>query len=145
MKLRDMTEGDLDVVVRIEQGVHAHPWTRGNFSDALASGYVCKVYEDGQDMLGYAVMMPVVDEIELLDIAIAAAHQRKGLGRSLLGEAMNIARGMHMRRMLLEVRPSNAAALGLYQSAGFREIGRRRGYYQAVDGREDAIMMECEL
>ncbi|MBI3901425.1 MAG: ribosomal protein S18-alanine N-acetyltransferase [Nitrosomonadales bacterium] len=140
--LRDMTLADVDSVLRIEQDVHAHPWTRGNFSDALASGYVCKVYENDGAMLGYAVLMPGVGEVELLDISIAAAHQRKGLGRSLLDATMRIARDLKARRMLLEVRASNAAALGLYSEAGFSRINLRRGYYQSAYGREDAIVME---
>jgi ribosomal-protein-alanine N-acetyltransferase len=145
MLLREMNLAEMDEVMRIEQSVHAHPWTRGNFTDALKSNYVCKVYEDGEEMLGYAVLMPAVDEMQLLNISIAADHQRKGLGRRLLCEAMAIARGMNMRRMLLEVRPSNVAALGLYSDAGFSEIGLRRGYYLADNGREDAIVMECLL
>ena len=143
--LRKMNLADVDAVMRIEQGVHAHPWTRGNFTDALKSDCVCKVYEADGEMLGYVVLMPAVDEAQLLDISIAAAHQRKGLGRKLLEEAMKIARGMNMRRVLLEVRPSNVAALGLYRVAGFSQIGLRRGYYPADNGREDAIVMECEL
>jgi ribosomal-protein-alanine N-acetyltransferase len=145
MMLRDMNMADVDEVLRIEQQVHDYPWTRGNFTDALASGYLCKVFEEEGEMLGYLVMMPALDEVELLDISIAAAHQRKGLGRRLLAEAMKIARGMKMHRMLLEVRPSNVAAQGLYCDAGFREIGLRRGYYPASGGREDAIIMEREL
>jgi [ribosomal protein S18]-alanine N-acetyltransferase len=143
--LREMSTADVDAVLRIEQQVHAYPWTRGNFSDALDSGYVCKVFEEMGEMLGYFVLMAAVDEVQLLDLSIAAAHQRRGLGRVLLAEAMKIARGMGMRRILLEVRPSNVAALGLYSDAGFREIGLRRGYYQAGEGREDAIVMEREL
>ena len=164
MRLREMNAADMDAIMRIEQSVHAHPWTRGNFTDALKSDSVCKVYEDGEEMLGYVVLMPAVDEVELLNISIAAAHQRKGLGRKLLAETMAVARGMNMRRMLLEVRPSNVAALGLYSDAGFSEIGLRRGYYPAAparstpvgapllrndpsadNGREDAIVMECIL
>jgi len=145
MLLREMNLADMDEVMRIEQSVHAHPWTRGNFTDALKSNYVCKVYEDGEEMLGYAVLMPAVDEMQLLNISIAADHQRKGLGRKLLSEIMEVARGMNMRRMLLEVRPSNVAALGLYSHVGFSEIGLRRGYYLADNGREDAIVMECLL
>jgi len=142
MRLREMTLADVDEVLRIEQQVHAHPWTRGNFTDALGSGSVCKVFEDGAEILGYAVLMPALDEIELLDISIAAQHQRKGLGRKLLTEIMAMAHGMNMRRMLLEVRPSNAAALSLYRAAGFGQIGLRRGYYPSDNGREDAIVME---
>ncbi len=143
--LRDMNRADVDAVLRIEQQVHDYPWTRGNFTDALDSGYLCKVFEEGGEMLGFVVMMIALDEMQLLDISIAAARQRRGLGRRLLAEAMRIARGMDMRRMLLEVRPSNVAAQALYFDAGFREIGLRRGYYPAADGREDAIVMEREL
>jgi len=144
--LREVTPADVDAIVRIEQRVHAHPWTRGNFVDAFISGYVCKVYEEGNEVIGYAVIMPAVDEVQLLNISIAAEHQRRGLGRKLLLELFAVARGMGMRRMLLEVRPTNVAALGLYRAIGFCEIGRRRGYYPSDNnGREDAIVMECIL
>lgn len=146
MILRDMAEADLDAVLRIEREVHAHPWTPGNFSDALRSKYVCKVYESETDgMLGYAVLMLAVDEAELLDISIAARQQRHGWGRKLLEEMMALARRAHMRRMVLEVRASNAAAIALYRRAGFAGIGLRRDYYPADNGREDAILMGREL
>lgn len=146
MILRDMTADDLDAVLAIEQQVHSHPWTRGNFSDALKSGYQCKAYEDGNgEMLGYAVTMLAVDEAELLDIAIAAQHQRRGLGRKLLQEMVVLARRHHMRRMVLEVRASNQPAIGLYRSAGFADIGLRREYYPAQNGREDALLMGLGL
>lgn len=145
MLLRDMTEADLDAVLRIEREVHAHPWTRGNFSDALRSKYQCKVFESDGNMLGYAVLMLAVDESELLDIAIDAARQRQGWGRRLLDEMMALARHFGMRRMVLEVRASNKAAIALYRKAGFRDIGLRRDYYQAENGREDAILMGREL
>jgi len=145
MRLRKMILADIDAVVLIEQDVHTHPWTRGNFTDALTSDNLCNVYEDEGSIVGYAVLLPVVDEVELLNISIAAKHQRKGLGRKLLGELMKIALSMNMRRMLLEVRNSNISALGLYNVAGFRKIGLRRDYYLADNGREDAIVMECLL
>jgi ribosomal-protein-alanine N-acetyltransferase len=146
MILRDMTEADLDAVLAIEREVHAHPWTRGNFSDALRSKYQCKVYESEADgMLGYAVLMLAVDEAELLDIGIAARHQRHGWGRKLLEEMLVLARRHEMCRMVLEVRASNLAAIGLYQSMGFTDIGLRRDYYPAENGREDAILMGREL
>ena len=145
MRLREMNLADVDAVMRIEQDVHAYPWTRGNFTDALKSDCICKVYETDGEMLGYVVLMPAVDEAQLLDMSITAAHQRKGLGRKLMEEVMKIARGMNMRRVLLEVRPSNMAALGLYRVAGFSQIGLWRGYYPKDNGREDAIVMECIL
>jgi len=146
MILREMTEADLDAVSCIENEVHAHPWTRRNFSDALRSKYECKVYaSEAGEMLGYAVLMLAVDEAELLDIAIAMQHQRRGLGRKLLEEMIALARRADMRRMVLEVRTSNAAAIGLYRKAGFADIGLRRDYYPAANGREDAILMGREL
>ncbi|HAF43697.1 MAG TPA: ribosomal-protein-alanine N-acetyltransferase [Gallionellaceae bacterium] len=146
MILRDMSEADLDVVLRIEREVHAHPWTAGNFSDALRSKYLCKVYESETDgMVGYAILMLAVDEAELLDIAIAAGQQRHGWGRKLLEEMMALARRQNMQRMVLEVRASNAAAIALYRKAGFSDIGLRRDYYPAENGREDAILMGRDL
>lgn len=145
MILRDMTEADLDAVLCIEREVHAHPWTAGNFSDALRSRYVCKIFEEGQEMLGYAVLMLAVGEAELLDIAVATRHQRHGWGRKLLEELMALARRRDMQRMVLEVRASNAAAIALYRKAGFTDIGLRRDYYPAENGREDAILMGREL
>jgi len=142
MILRDLTEADLDAVLAIERAVHAHPWTLGNFSDALRSRYQCKVYETAaREMIGYAVMMLAVDEAELLDIAIATSQQRKGQGRKLLNEMLALARHRAMRRMVLEVRASNVPALALYRSMGFSDIGLRRDYYPSGSGREDAILM----
>lgn len=145
MQLREMQRSDLDAVLQIESAVHAYPWTRGNFSDALASACACMVYAAEEGLLGYAVLLPALDEVQLLTIGIAAEHQRQGMGRKLLDELMEWARGRGMRRMLLEVRPANAAALALYRSAGFSQIGLRRDYYAALQGREDAIVMERVL
>ena len=139
--LRDMTEADMDAVLRIERGVHAHPWTRGNFADALRSKYACKVFEVQHEMIGYAVLMPAVDDVELLDIAIDARHQRHGWGGELLEDMMALARRQDVHRMVLEVRASNVAAISLYRKAGFTDIGLRRDYYPAQNGREDAILM----
>lgn len=142
---RVMSLADLDNVLAIEQRVHAHPWTRGNFLDALKSDYMCRVYEAQGRMLGYAVLMPAVDEVHLLNISIDTEYQRQGLGAALLDEMLNAARGLNMQRVILEVRPSNMAALGLYRKAGFSELAVRHGYYPAANGREDAMVMEYRL
>jgi len=97
-------------------------------------------------MIGYSVLMPSLEEAHLLTIGIAAEHQRKGIGGELLGRMMAIAHDSGMCRVILEVRPSNTAALALYRKGGFRQIGLRRGYYPADNnGREDAIVMEYTL
>jgi ribosomal-protein-alanine N-acetyltransferase len=143
--LRSMAGPDVDTVLSIEQRIQAYPWTRGNFADALASGNLCKVYQYGGEIIGYAVLLPAVDEMHLLNFGIAPAHQRQGWGRRLLGEVMALARTLNMGRLLLEARPSNRAALGLYREAGFAELGLRVGYYPADNGREDAVVLGCRL
>lgn len=144
-RLRDMTLADVDAVLRIEQQAHSHPWTRGNFNDSLANGHICKVVEIENEIVGYALLMPALSEVQLLDISIARAYQRTGLGEKLLGEIMSLARMLKFERIILEVRVSNFAANALYQKAGFSQIGLRRDYYPASNGREDAIVMEYKL
>jgi ribosomal-protein-alanine N-acetyltransferase len=143
--MRSMTQADVDAVMDIEQSVQTYPWTRGNFIDALDCGYVCRVDEQGGEICSYAMLRPVLDEAELLNIGVAAGHQRKGLGRSMLREMLDVARERNMRRVFLEVRSSNTAALALYRNTGFVEIGVRRGYYQNASGNEDAITMAYDL
>ena len=146
MMLRAMTQDDVDTVLAIEQTVQRFPWTRGNFADALNSGYLCCVDEtESGGIRGYAILMPAADEAELLNIGVAAAQQRKGLGRAMLAEMLNVAHDRNMKRVFLEVRSSNVAAIALYRSAGFSGIGMRRDYYQNANGSEDALVMACEL
>lgn len=140
-----MGEADLAEVVALEERIQAFPWTLGNFCDALAAGYDCWLQRETDGIAAFAVTMPVVDETHLLDIGVAPQLQRCGLGRALLAFLENEARQARMTRMLLEVRPSNEQALAFYRKAGFVEIGRRRGYYPAETGREDAIVMAKNL
>lgn len=143
--MREMMPADLDAVLAIEQSVQAYPWTRGNFSDSLNHGHLCRVDEAEGELCGYVVLMQTVDEAELLTIGVAGTQQRKGLGRAMLLEMLGVARGKNMQRVFLEVRSSNAPAIALYRSAGFNEVGVRRGYYRNAEGSEDAIVMTCEL
>src|SRR5574340_426292 len=87
MMLRAMTPDDVDAVLAVEQAVQRFPWTRGNFVDALNSGYLCRVDETEEGGIrGYAILMPAMDEAELLTIGVAQAEQRKGLGRDMLAD-----------------------------------------------------------
>ena len=143
--MRAMTQADVDAVLAIEQAVQRFPWTRGNFIDALDSGYVCRIDDEGGEIRAYAILIPVLEEAELLNIGVVAGWQRKVLGRAMLCAMLEEACERNMRRVFLEVRSSNAAAIALYRSAGFSEIGLRRAYYQNANGSEDAITMACEL
>ncbi len=144
-RLRLMTEADLDAVEAIEQSVYTHPWTRGNFADSLASGYQCQVLEQRGAVIGYAVTMVAAGEAHLLNLSIAAALQRRGLGRELLRAMLQLARDCGAVTLYLEVRASNQAGRALYARHGFAEIGIRKAYYPAHQGREDAVTMERKL
>lgn len=136
-----MTAADLDEVTAAEQRIQRFPWTLGHFQDSLAVGHDCWVQRENGKLATFAVTMTVVDEVHLLDIGVVPERQRSGLGRVLLEFLCSAARQAGMTRMLLEVRLSNVPAIGFYRHAEFVEIGRRRGYYPAIEGREDAIVM----
>jgi ribosomal-protein-alanine N-acetyltransferase len=148
LALRPMVVADVDEVHALECSVFPHPWSRGNFMDSLTSGYDAWVLrEDGSGLLaGYFLLMYAFDEAHLLDVAVASGRHGTGLGRFLLERIALRARGMGMASILLEVRPSNERALSVYRRYGYAEIGRRRGYYPAFEGkREDAIVMRYVL
>lgn len=142
-----MTSADIDEVCALENSVFPHPWSRANFVDSLASGYDAWVVRDQPGKLaGYFLLMYACDEAHLLDVAVAADRQGEGLGRWLLDRAVQRARQHGTQSILLEVRPSNERALQVYRKYGFTEIGRRKGYYPAHEGkREDAIVMRFQL
>jgi len=141
-----MTPADLDEIVRVEAQIYPYPWTLGNFADSLRSGYSSWVLRDGEQVLqAYGIIMLALDEAHLLNLSVARECQRRGLGWRTLDWLADVARGYGARTMLLEVRPSNPEAIRLYERYGFQRIGVRRGYYPAVDGREDAIVMRVTL
>jgi [ribosomal protein S18]-alanine N-acetyltransferase len=146
LNLEPMTEEDLDWVVDNERDLHAFPWSRGNFSDSLGAGYLAHVLRQGGERVAYAVMMMVMDEAHLLNLSVARERQGKGLGRALLQRLFELARRNGAVQLFLEVRPSNAAALALYNACGCEPVGRRKRYYPAPEGgREDAILMRMAL
>jgi ribosomal-protein-alanine N-acetyltransferase len=144
-RVRRMVSTDLDAVVEIEREVFLFPWTRGNFSDSIESGYHCLVMEQAGEVFGYGVMTIGAEEAHLLTLSVAAGSQRKGWGERLLREFIQIAKERLARTMFLDVRESNRSAARLYERLGFRQIAKRRGYYPAMGGREDSLVMELVL
>lgn len=144
-RFRGMVVADLEAVLQIENAVYTHPWTRGNFADSLEAGYSCWIMECGGAMTGYAVMMMAAGEAHVLNLSVAAAWQRRGLGSALLQFLIGVAQEHGALTVYLEVRASNAAGRALYARHGFHEIGSRRDYYPAHAGREDAVVMERKL
>lgn len=142
---RRMTAADLDTVMAIEERIYPYPWTPGNFVDSLTAGHHCWIAELRGTVVGYSVAAIAAGEAHLLNLSIAAAWQRRGLGAELLRFIIRLARDYAAERIFLEVRPSNAAALALYRRAGFSAIGVRPGYYPAHTEREDALVLELEV
>src|SRR6478672_4256961 len=145
-RFENLTLARLDAVLSVEQRAYPHPWTRGNFIDALASGYQAQVLLAGDHLLGYFVAMLGVDEVHLLNITVTPEYQRQGWARVLLGALALWSRGRGAQWLWLEVRTSNLRAHSIYQTYGFRRVGDRKRYYPAADGqREDAVVMSLAL
>ena len=145
-RFEHLTLARLDAVLAVEQQAYTHPWTRGNFTDALASGYQAQVLMAGDHLLGYFVAMLGVDEVHLLNITVTPEYQRQGWARVLLDALALWSRGRGAQWLWLEVRTSNQRAQQIYQVHGFRRVGERKRYYPAADGqREDAVVMSFAL
>lgn len=140
-----MNERDIDAVAALEASLQAFPWSRGNFADSLLAGHSVWVVRIGGDLVGFSVVMSVIDEAHLLNIGVCQRYQGQGYGARLLRRAMESARLGGAAKLFLEVRPSNAQAVALYRHFGFRQIGLRKGYYPAETGREDALIFDKEL
>lgn len=149
LHFRPMQVPDLDAVYAIETAAYPFPWSRGNFADCLETGYRCEVMLEGDELegaklVGYSILAMMVDEAHVLNCCVAPPSQGRGLGRHMMQHLISRLSLMQLPSLLLEVRPSNAAAVHLYTDLGFIEIGRRRDYYPAPleeGGREDALVM----
>lgn len=141
-----MTLADVSAVLALEQAVYAFPWTRGNFVDSLAAGHVAEVLRGADGALvAYSVSLPGVDEMHLLNLTVAPAWQHRGFARTLLDALVARCSAERRERLWLEVRTSNTRAQAVYRRYGFVDVGQRRGYYPAVHGREDALVMRLDI
>lgn len=145
VSLRPMNPSDLSAIMAIEHRAYDYPWSEGVFLDCLRVGYCCWVCTNGEEIVGYAVMSVGGGEAHLLNICVSPEYRRCGRGRRLLDYMLDLAQQHNSDTALLEVRASNLAAIGLYRSMGFNEVGLRLGYYPAPNGKEDAILLARSL
>ena len=144
MTLRPMTLDDLDQVLALEQESFSVPWSPDAFREVVESSFhQFIVAEEEGRIIGFAGMSCVMDEADVENIAVSGAWQRKGVGRKLLKSLEEMALKQEMTVMFLEVRASNEPAIRLYESEGFRPVGRRKDYYEAP--REDALLYALVL
>ena len=137
---RRMTLGDVERVMRVEHEVYEFPWTEKIFSDCIRVGYYCWLALQRQNIVWHAVISVSAGESHMLNLSIAREYQRRGFGKEFIEFLIQQAQAKQAQTMLLEVRPSNTAAINCYNSAGFNEIGLRKDYYPAPEGREDALL-----
>jgi len=145
VRIRGMMPGDLPAVAAVERASYAFPWSEGIFRDCLRVGYLCRVAELDGEIVGYGIVAMGAGESHLLNLCVRRDVRNRGVGRRMLRLCVERARQAGMEAMFLEVRPSNPRAIALYESEGFVQVGRRKGYYQAEGGREDALVLKLDL
>ncbi len=145
VQVRAMRPQDMEAVFAIELAAYEFPWTLGIFRDCMNAGYGCWVLAENDKIIGYGVVSVAVGEAHILNVCIAPKAQGRGHGRHMVSRLIDVSRWHRAERVFLEVRQSNVAALHIYETLGFNEIGRRPSYYPARNGREDAIVMAMEL
>ncbi|HTD69092.1 MAG TPA: ribosomal protein S18-alanine N-acetyltransferase [Gemmatimonadales bacterium] len=132
--------GDVDA---IERAVFSDPWSANDFTECVTSGVPFLVAERRGVVAGYIIAHSAADEGEILNLGVAAAHRRQGIGRALVERVLQELAGRGVRTVYLEVRASNAAARQLYESLGFGEVARRSGYYRRPV--EDAVVLRAAI
>ncbi|MCE5242027.1 MAG: ribosomal protein S18-alanine N-acetyltransferase [Syntrophobacteraceae bacterium] len=158
LSITPMAPEDIPAVVEIERNSNLEPWTAESFLEELgrprsvvlvARAAPSRNPGEGTEeggacaVVGYVCFWCVADEVQILNIAVAPAHRRMGIGRRLLHDSLQWGRKNKARFAVLEVRPSNTAAQMLYERAGFRIVGKRPDYYGVV--KEPALLMELEM
>ncbi len=145
LRVRPMEAEDLDQIMLIENASYDFCWTKRIFRDCLKAGYCCLVLAEDDEVHGYSILMVGPHDAHILNICIENVCRGQGWARHLMLEMMDMVSRVNCKELYLEVRPSNAIAIRLYESLGFNEIGVRSGYYKSSAGREDALVMALSM
>ena len=145
LNIRPMEKDDVDAVMAIELSVYTYPWTKRIMADCLRVGYRCRIGEIDGTLASYCIMSTGAGEAHILNLCVADEFQRRGLGQLLLTSMIDEAKEEGIKDIFLEVRPSNYAAIVLYERLGFNQMGTRKDYYPARNGREDAVILALNL
>lgn len=142
LTLRAMALADLPSVLAIEHASYFTPWTKNLFVESMQSPQqVCQVLLVDDEIVAYIVVANIIDEADLLNIAVDAQWRQQGLARYLIEQQKNTLTQQGMARFFLEVNVENTAAIRLYEQLGFCIVGRRKGYYPSATGLQDALVM----
>lgn len=143
--IRPMSEADVAAVVAIELASYRFPWSEGIVRDCLKVGYICRAVVVYDAVVGYGIVSTGAGEAHILNLCVREDLRCRGIGALLLEDLLQRAAAAAVDYAYLEVRPSNSAAIRLYEAFAFEHIGARRGYYQAPGGREDAAVFKLAL
>ena len=142
VKIVPMAAEHLDRLEQLERMCFSRPWSKKMLAEELdnqCAAFLVAVEPETEKAVGYAGLLVVADEGYITNVAVAPSCRRQGVAAQLLQVFDNFAKGNHLAFLTLEVRPSNAAAIALYRGFGFREVGRRRNYYDLP--KEDALIL----
>ena len=142
IRIVPMTADHLDALEQLERTCFSRPWSRKMLAEELdnqCAAFLVAVEPETEKAVGYAGLLVVADEGYITNVAVDPSCRRQGVAAQLLQVFDNFAKGNHLAFLTLEVRPSNAAAIELYEGFGFREVGRRRNYYDLP--KEDALIL----
>ena len=144
VRIVPMNADHLDEIERLERICFSRPWSKRMLAEELenacAAFLVAEDADSGQ-VVGYAGLLVMADEGYITNVAVFPEYRRRGIGAQIIEVFMNFARANRLAFLTLEVRPSNAAAIALYQGFGFEEVGRRKNYYDLP--KEDALILTC--
>ncbi len=142
VKIVPMAAEHLDRLEQLERMCFSRPWSKKMPAEELdnqCAAFLVAVEPETEKAVGYAGLLVVADEGYITNVAVDPSCRRQGVAAQLLQVFDNFAKGNHLAFLTLEVRPSNAAAIALYEGFGFREVGRRRNYYDLP--KEDALIL----
>lgn len=145
MNCREWEAEDLDQVAALAKETMPYAWSKTIFSDCFQARYRGWVLLKDDKILGFAVILCQTEQAELLNLCVHTAFQRQGHARCLMDHVVLFVREQAVSTLFLEVRQSNYAAISLYESYGFSQVGIRRGYYPSPLGREDAVLLSLDL
>jgi ribosomal-protein-alanine N-acetyltransferase len=145
LEFRPMSPADVEEVMRLETSVYQFPWTERIFRDCIRVGYDCWLALKDNIIVAHAVVSTAAGESHVLNLAVTEEYQGKGIGKQFIHFLLGIAASKQAEIMMLEVRPSNVRAISCYNSAGFNEIGCRKDYYPAPNGKEDALLFAKQI
>jgi len=142
--IEKMRQEDLDQVMEIEKKSFSDPWNKSFFSQDIDNQSALPLVAKADDnIIGYVCLWKILDEIQISNIAVSPERRRRGIGEEMMQRILKMAQEEDYRRISLDVRISNKAAINLYEKFGFREAGRRKNYYRHPQ--EDALILEKVL